>query len=113
RINGTITPAVAVGNTANVYFLSSSLSTQEVAGASDDLSAGDGNYDVFAFFDTVACNNSASGRLVYVESDAGGNVVRTASVDNVFVQRDNNVSTTVNLVTSPAQTATLSGSVVL
>lgn len=113
RINGTITPAVAAGNTASVYFLSGSLSAQDVASASDGLSAGEGNYDVFAFFDTVACFNSASGKLVYVESDAAGNVVRTAVADNVFVQRDNNVSTTRNLLTSVAQTATLSGTVVL
>ena len=113
RIDGTITPAVAAGNTATVYYISSSLSTQDIATASDDLTAGAGTYDIFAFFDTVACFNTASGKLVYVESDGAGNVVRTASVDNVFVQRNNNVSTTVNLVTGPAQTATLSGSVAL
>jgi len=48
-----------------------------------------------------------------VERVGAGEVVRTASAKSVFVQNDNNVSTTVNLVTGLAQTATLSGTVVL
>jgi len=102
-----------LGNTASVYYLSASLSTQDIASASDEISASEGSYDIFVYFDTVACNNAASGKLVYVERDGAGEVVRTASVNNVYVQNDNNVSTTVNLVTGLAQTATFPGAVVL
>ena len=110
RIEGSITPAVGAGNTATVHYLSEHLDVQELVSASSERSAGDDDYTIFASFDTIGCSSNATGRLIYIETDAAGHVVRTASVDNVFVQKDG-AAAVVNLATSPAQSATLSGTV--
>src|SRR5690606_3822053 len=98
------------GNTATVHYLSEHLDVQELVSASSERSAGDDDYTIFASFDTIDCSSNATGRLIYIETDAAGHVVRTASVDNVFVQKDG-AAAVVNLATSPAQSATLSGTV--
>lgn len=111
RISGTITPAVEAGHTATVYYLSSQLSSQGLEYASANLTAGATNYDLFAYFDTVACRTSASGKLIYLERDGAGRYVRSATADSVYVVKDNTVTTTQNLTPGPVTTDTLSGSV--
>jgi hypothetical protein len=108
-VDGSISPAVGVGNTAEVYFISEGISVLRLLSSeTDSLIAGDTSYSVTVSFDSIMCETVIAGKLVYLERNGAGDFVRSAVYD-VSVTTGN--TTTRDISTVAASSSTLKGDV--
>ncbi len=108
-ISGNINPAVGATNTADIYFIGEGISIQRLfSSATVNRPANSTNYTFNVPFDSIMCQTTISGKLVYLEKDSGGSYVKSA-VHDVTVTTGNPSTKDINPVT--ATTSTLSGTV--
>jgi hypothetical protein len=76
-------PAVGAGNTAKVYFLAKGIDYRPSQSRviSNDVPAGSFNTTLTVPFDKNLCQSQLSGKLVYLERDAAGTIVKKGSKD--------------------------------
>jgi hypothetical protein len=108
-ISGNITPTVGAGNTATVTFIGEGISIQRLASSAEvNLIAGDTNYLLPVPFDDIMCQTTIAGKLVYLESNAASDFVRSAVFDVTVTTGNNSVKDISTVVVS---TSTLKGAV--
>jgi hypothetical protein len=76
-------PAIGAGNTAKVYFLAKGIDYRptESRVVSNDVPAGSSSTTLTVSFDKNLCQDKLSGKLVYLERDAAGTIVKKGSKD--------------------------------
>lgn len=108
-LSGSLSPAVGAGNTARIAFVAEGINISPLmSNAGQNLVAFDAAYNFNVPFDEVLCQTTMTGKLVYLERDGGGTVVKSA-VYQVSVTTGN--PTVQNVVSASASTSTLSGTV--
>lgn len=108
-LSGSVSPAVGAGHTARVAFVAEGISASPLASsAGQNLVAFDNAYSFNVPFDEMLCQTTMTGKLIYLERDGGGTVVKSA-VYEVSVTTGN--PTVQNVVSASASTSTLSGAV--
>lgn len=109
-ILGSLSPAVGAGNTARITFVAEGIRLAPLASSANaSLAALDATYSLTVPFDEVLCQTTTTGKLIYLEYDGGGSIVRSAIYD-VSVTTGN--TTVQNVVSTSATTGTLSGTVI-
>lgn len=109
QITGTLAAAVEAGHTASVLYIAEGISLQPLSSnASTSLPSGATSYSLNVPFDEILCETELNGKLIYLEYDGGGEVVKSAVYDVSAITGNVTVR---NIAATSATTALLSGSV--